>query len=69
MANRPIRLCCPACGYVLGRATMRAECDDPYVDVSAGARVRLFVLRAQTALFCPRCKAWRELPGEVKRAI
>ncbi len=67
MSDRPIRICCPACGFVLGRVTMCADADDPYVDVAAGVPVRTFVVRVRQALLCPRCKSWRELPNQVKR--
>lgn len=67
---RPVRIACPACGFVLGRVRSQGDEEPDIVIASAmGVKQGIFLIPLRPALYCPKCKRWRELPNQVKRAI
>lgn len=67
--GRPVRIACCGCGFTLGRATATVGGGEPDIVIASGVRQGIFLIPLRPALYCPRCKRWRELPNQVKRAI
>ena len=66
--GRNVRIACPGCGTTLGRVTTDPRAGEPDIAVASGVRQGIFLIPLRPALFCPKCKRWREVLHQGKRA-
>lgn len=66
--GRNVRIACPECGMTLGRVMDCPGQGEPDIVLASGVRQGIFLIPPRPAVFCPKCKQWRELPNQVRRA-